>query len=54
MKKYIVWYKTKSGKFTREIPFSSYNKALSLFNALDRDFKYLIGVEENGIHRKLL
>ena len=49
MNKYVVWYKTKSGKFTREITFASYNKALSLFNALKRDFKYLIKVLGCGI-----
>lgn len=54
MTKYIVWYKTKSGKFTREIPFTSYKKALSLFNALKRDFKYLIKVDSNGKHNMLL
>ena len=54
MSKYVVWYKTKSGKFTREIPFTSYDKALSLFNALKRDFKYLIKVDVNGNHNTLL
>ena len=54
MPKYIVWYKTKSGNFTREIPFTSYEKALSLFNALKRDFKYLIKVDANGKHDTLL
>ena len=54
MPKYIVWYKTKSGNFTREIPFTSYEKALSLFNALKRDFKYLIKVDSNGKHNMLL
>lgn len=54
MIKYIVWYKSKSGKFTREIPFSSYKKALSLFNALERDFKYLIKIGSNGKHNTLL
>lgn len=52
--KYIVWYKTRSGKYTREIPFKSYDKALSLYNALERDFKYLIGVDANGNHHALL
>ena len=52
--KYIVWYKTRSGKYTREIPFKSYDKALSLYNVLERDFKYLIGVDENGNHHALL
>lgn len=46
---YIVWYKTRSNKYTREIRFSSYDKALSLFNVLERDFKYLIKVH-NGVH----
>lgn len=53
MKKYIVWYKTKSNNYTREIPFSSYEKAKSLFDALNRDFKYLICVDGNGIHHTL-
>lgn len=53
MQKYIVWYKTRSGKYSREIPFKSLEKAKSLFNALERDFKYLIGVDENGIHHTL-
>lgn len=52
MKSYIIWYKTRSNKFTREIKFSSYSKALSLFNALERDFKYLIEVN-NGVHQVL-
>ena len=54
MSRYIVWYKTKSGKFTREIQFASYDKALSLFNSLKRDFKYLIKVDANGKHNTLL
>lgn len=54
MSKYVVWYKTKSGKFTREIPFTSYNNALSLFDALKRDFKYLIKVDVNGKYNTLL
>lgn len=53
MPKYIVWYKTKSGNFTREIPFTSYEKALSLFNALKRDFKYLVKVDVNGKHNTI-
>lgn len=53
MQKYIVWYKTRSGNHSREIPFKSLEKAKSLFNALERDFKYLIGVDENGIHHTL-
>ena len=53
MPKYIVWYKTKSGNFTREITFTSYEKALSLFNALKRDFKYLIKVDVNGKHNTI-
>ena len=53
MQKYIVWYKTRSNNYTREISFKSYSKAKSLFDALDRDFKYLIGVESNGKHRIL-
>lgn len=53
MPKYIVWYKTKSGNFTREIPFTSYEKTLSLFNALKRDFKYLIKVDVNGKHNTI-
>ncbi len=52
MKSYVVWYKTRSNKFTREIRFSSYDKALSLFNALERDFKYLLEVN-NGIRHVL-
>lgn len=51
--KYIVWYKTRSNNHTREIPFKSLKKATSLFNALERDFKYLISIDENGIHRTL-
>ena len=47
MQKYIVWYKTRSGNYSREIPFKSLEKATSLFNALERDFKYLIGVDNN-------
>ena len=54
MTRYIVWYKTRSGKFTREIPFASYDKALSLFNTLKRDFKYLIKVDANGKYNTLL
>jgi hypothetical protein len=53
MEKYIVWYKTRSGNYSREILFKSLEKAKSLFNALERDFKYLIGVDENGIHHTL-
>ncbi len=53
MTKYIVYYKTRSNNYTREIPFKSLKKATSLFNALERDFKYLIGVDKNGIHRTL-
>lgn len=53
MQKYIVWYKTRSGNYSREIHFKSLKKAKSLFNALKRDFKYLIGVDENGIHHTL-
>lgn len=53
MKKYIVWYKTRSKNYTREIPFKSLKKATALFNALERDFKYLISVDGNGIHRTL-
>lgn len=37
MKQYIVFYKTKSGKSTREIPFKHYEAAQSLFNTLNRD-----------------
>lgn len=54
MLKYVVWYKTRSGKLTREISFTSYEKALSLFNVLDRDFKYLIQVDSNGKHKTLI
>lgn len=54
MSKYVVWYKTKSGKFIREIPFTSYNNALSLFDALKRDFEYLIKVDVNGKYNTLL
>ena len=54
MSRYIVWYKTKSGKITREIPFASYDNALSLFNTLERDFKYLIKVDTNGKYNTLL
>ena len=53
MQKCIVWYKTRSGNYSREIPFKSLEKTKSLFNALERDFKYLIGVDENGIHHTL-
>ena len=53
MQKYIVWYKTRSGNYSREIPFKSLERAMPLFNALERDFKYLIGVDENGIHHTL-
>lgn len=53
MTKYIVYYKTRSNNYTREIPFKSLKKATSLFNTLERDFKYLIGVDKNGIHRTL-
>ena len=53
MAKYIVYYKTRSNNYTREIPFKSLEKATALFNALERDFKYLIGVDENGIHHTL-
>lgn len=53
MQKYIIWYKTRSNNYTREIPFKSYSKAKSLFDALDRDFKYLICVESNGKHHTL-
>lgn len=53
MTKYIVYYKTRSKNYTREIPFKSLKKATSLFNTLERDFKYLIGVDKNGIHRTL-
>lgn len=52
MKKYIryyVWYKTRSGKHTRQIEFNSYQKALGLYNNLNRDFKYLIGINENNV-----
>lgn len=52
-KEYIVWYETRSKKYTREIKLSSYEKALSLFNVLEREFKYLIGVDENGIRHTL-
>lgn len=41
MQKYIVWYKTRSGNYSREIPFKSLERAKPLFNALERDFKYL-------------
>ena len=54
MCEFIVFYKTRSGKYAREIKFISYNKAKSLFSTLNRDFKYLIGVDENGIHHTLL
>ena len=30
MQKYIVWYKTRSGNYSREIPFKSLEKATSL------------------------
>lgn len=52
-KKYIVWYKTNSGKYTREIAFSSYDNALSLYNTLNREFKYLIGVDYEGKHHTI-
>lgn len=52
MKNYVVWYATRSNKYTREIRFSSYDKALSLFNALDRKFKYLSEVS-NGVYNCL-
>lgn len=35
MQKYIVWYKTRSENYSREIPFKSLEKAKSLFNALE-------------------
>lgn len=54
MENYIVWYKTKSGKYTREIRFKSLKKAKFLFNALNRDFKYLITIDKNGNHHTLL
>ncbi len=54
MKKYIVWYKTRSGKYTREIRFNSFKKAKSLFDTLNRDFKYLVAIDENGNHNTLL
>lgn len=53
MLKFIVFYKTKSQKYTREICFNSYHKAKILFNDLDRDFKYLISVDKNGNHHTL-
>ena len=53
MSKFIVFYKTRSQKYTREIIFNSYHKAKSLFNDLDRDFKYLIGIDKNGKHHTL-
>lgn len=53
MQKYIIWYKTRSGNYSREIPFKSLEKAKSLFNTLERDFKYLIGVDNNGNHHTL-
>ena len=37
MQKYIVWYKTRSGNYSREIPFKSLERAKPLFNALERD-----------------
>lgn len=51
--KYIVWYKTRSKKYAREIMFKSYEKAKSLFDVLSRDFKYLIGVDGNGVYHVL-
>lgn len=54
MRKYLVWYKTRSGKYTREIVFNSYASALNLYNALERDIKYLIEFDKkNGIHRDI-
>lgn len=53
MKKYIVWYKTRSGNYSREIHFKSLEKAKSLFNVLEKDFKYLIGVDKSGNHYTL-
>ena len=53
MKKYIVQYRTRSGKYNRDITFKSYNKALSLYNALERDEKYLTGVDEKGVYHVL-
>lgn len=50
---FIIWYKTRSKKYTREIKFSSYEKAKALYDALDRDFKYLIAVSADGIHHTL-
>lgn len=52
MKYYVVWYVTRSNKYTREIRFSSYDKALALFNALERKFKYLSEVN-NGVYNCL-
>ena len=54
MQKYIVWYKTRSGNYSREIRFKSLKKAKSLFNALNRDFKYLITIDKTGNHHTLL
>lgn len=51
--KYIVWYKTRSNNHTREIPFKSLEKATALFNALERDIKYLISVDENGVYHTI-
>ena len=52
-KMYVVWYTTKSGKYTREISFYSYNKALSLYNNIDTEFKYLIGIDFQGVHHTI-
>lgn len=51
--KYVVWYITRSQKYTREIAFLSYAKAKSLYDALDRKEKALFVVRD-GVYSNLV
>lgn len=50
-----ILYGTKQEVTTTQGKFhlSHLKKATALFSALERDFKYLIGVDENKIHHTL-